>query len=108
MAVRIPPRGRAPRYLIYDLNNGTFKAIENKEYLNAAQGAGIQAAEAEVRLGVRGMVTGYCGPKAFHVLSAAEVKIYNTDAPAVAAALDQYRSGKLVEARSAETKGHWA
>ena len=103
-----PARSRAPRYLIYDLNNETFKAIENKEYLNAAQGAGIQSAEAEVRLGVRGMVTGHCGPKAFRVLSAAGVKIYNTDAPTVAAALDQYRSGNLVEARSGETEGHWA
>ena len=100
--------GRAPRFLIYDLNNETFEVIDNKQNLNAAQGAGIQSAETVARLGAKALVTGHCGPKAFRVLSAAGVKIYTTEAPTVAAALDQYRLGKLVEARSADTEGHWA
>jgi predicted Fe-Mo cluster-binding NifX family protein len=100
--------GRAPRFLIYDLNHETFEVIDNKQNLNAAQGAGIQSAEAAVRWGAGAVVTGHCGPKAFRVLTAAGVKIYNTDAPTVAAALDHYRLGKLVEARSADTEGHWA
>jgi len=54
------------------------------------------------------VLTGNCGPKAFLVLSAAGIKIFNTAAPTVAAALERYRSGKLTEANSADVKGHWA
>jgi len=54
------------------------------------------------------VLAGNCGPKAFRVLSAAGIKIFNTDAPTVAAALERYRSGKLTEANSADVEGHWA
>jgi predicted Fe-Mo cluster-binding NifX family protein len=52
------------------------------------------------------VVTGHCGPKAFRVLSAAGVKVYNTDAPTVAEALDRFRAGKLVPADAADVEGH--
>jgi predicted Fe-Mo cluster-binding NifX family protein len=99
--------GRAPKLLVYDLESDAFEVIDNERNLNAAQGAGIQSAETVARLGAEGVVTGHCGPKAFRVLSAAGVKIFNTDAPTVAAALARYRAGKLVEARSADVEGHW-
>ena len=98
--------GRAPKYIIYDMESGTFEVVDNEKNLNAAQGAGIQAAESVVRFGANCVVTGHCGPKAFRVLSAAGVKIYNTDAPTVAEALDRFRSGKLVPAQSADVEGH--
>jgi predicted Fe-Mo cluster-binding NifX family protein len=98
--------GRAPKYIVYDLESGAFEVVDNEKNLNAAQGAGIQAAESVVRLGAGSVVTGHCGPKAFRVLSAAGVKVYNTDAPTVAEALDRFRAGKLVEARSADVEGH--
>jgi len=100
--------GRAPKFLIYDLETSAFEVVDNGQNLNAAQGAGIQSAETVARLGAKAVVTGHCGPKAFRVLSAAGVKIYNTDAPTVAAALEQYRAGKLLEAKSADVEGHWA
>jgi len=100
--------GRAPKFLVYDLDNSTFEVIDNRQNLNAAQGAGIQSAEAVARLGANALVTGHCGPKAFRVLVAAGIKIYNTDAPTVATALDLYRAGKLAEAKSADVEGHWA
>ncbi|MFA4973973.1 MAG: NifB/NifX family molybdenum-iron cluster-binding protein [bacterium] len=99
--------GRAPKFLVYDLDNSTFEVIDNRQNLNAAQGAGIQSAEAVARLGANALVTGHCGPKAFRVLVAAGIKIYNTDAPTVATALDLYRAGKLAEAKSADVEGHW-
>jgi predicted Fe-Mo cluster-binding NifX family protein len=100
--------GRAPKFLVYDLESDTFDVVDNERNLNAAQGAGIQSAETVARLGASCVVTGHCGPKAFRVLSAAGIKIYNTDAPTVAAALELYRSGKLSEAASADVDGHWA
>jgi len=100
--------GRAPRFLVYDLEGRTFEVVDNKQNLNAAQGAGIQSADAVARLGVTAVVTGHCGPKAFRVLRAAGVAILTSDAPTVAAALDQYRSGTLAEAQAADVEGHWA
>ncbi len=100
--------GRAPKFLVYDLDSGTYEVVDNQQNLNAAQGAGIQSAETVARLGAKALITGHCGPKAFRVLTAAGIKIYNTDAPTVAEALEQYRSGKLSEAKNADVEGHWA
>lgn len=99
--------GRAPKFLVYDLDGESFRMIDNHPNLNAAQGAGIQAAETVARLGARALVTGHCGPKAFRVLLGAGVKVYNTDAGTVAEALRRYRAGELEEATAADVDGHW-
>jgi len=99
--------GRAPKFILYDLDNNAFGVIDNQQNLNAAQGAGIQSAEAVARAGANCVVTGHVGPKAFRALSAAGIKVFTTDAPTVAAALELYRQGALTEARSADVDGHW-
>ena len=99
--------GRAPKFLVYDLDADTFTIVDNQQNLNAAQGAGIQSAEMVARTGAKYLVTGHCGPKAFRVLSAAGIRIYPCNAPTVAAALAEYRAGRLVEASSADVEGHW-
>jgi len=99
--------GRAPKFLIYDMDTNTFEIIDNRQNLNAAQGAGIQSAEIVARSGANALVTCHCGPKAFRVLSAAGIKVYTTDASTIAEALEEYRSGKLVMAKSADVEGHW-
>jgi predicted Fe-Mo cluster-binding NifX family protein len=99
--------GRAPGFLVYDVDSGAAEYIDNQQSLDAAQGAGIQAAETVVRSGAQVVVTGHCGPKAFRVLSAAGVKVYNTDQPTVAAALAAYKAGTLKPAESADVEGHW-
>ena len=99
--------GRAPKFLIYDLEKETFEVVDNEQNLNASQGAGIQSAERVARLGAQSLVTGHCGPKAFRVLEAAEVKVFYTEAATVSAALEQYRSGQLMQANSADVEGHW-
>ena len=100
--------GRAPKFLVYDLERGEFEVIDNRQNLNALQGAGIQAAQIVARSGAQCLVTGHCGPKAFRVLAAAGIKIFPSDAPTVAAALEQYRAGKLAEAKAADVEGHWS
>lgn len=99
--------GRAPKFLVYDLEAKTFEVVDNDQNLNAAQGAGIQSAQNIARLGAKALITGHCGPKAFRVLQAAKIKIYNTTASTVSEAIDQYRNGKLTEAASADVEGHW-
>ncbi len=100
--------GRAAKFLVYDLDSETFEVVDNQRNLNSAQGAGIQSAETVARLGVKTLVTGHCGPKAFRVLSAAGIMIFNTGAPTVAEALEDYRAGKLVQANAPDVESHWA
>ena len=99
--------GRAPKFLVYDLDAATFEVFDNRQNLDAAQGAGIQSAEAVARLGAGAVVTGHCGPKAFRVLSAAGVKIYPCAAATVGEALEQYVAGALAEAGAPDVEGHW-
>ena len=103
-----PSFGRARNFLLYDLESEAFDIISNQQNLNAAQGAGIQAAQTIAKAGAQALITGHCGPKAFRVLEAASIKVFNTDAPTVAEALARYRSGELTEAQSANVEGHWA
>ncbi|MGB3976463.1 MAG: NifB/NifX family molybdenum-iron cluster-binding protein [bacterium] len=99
--------GRAPKFLVYDLDDNSYVVIDNAQNLNAPQGAGVQSAEAIARSGAKALVTGHCGPKAFRVLDAAGIKVYNTDAQTIDEALALYRDGKLSAATSADVESHW-
>ena len=103
-----PSFGRARNFLVYDLQTQAIEIISNKQNLDAAQGAGIQAAQTIAKAGAQALITGHCGPKAFRVLEAAAIKVFNTDAATVAEALARYRAGALTEAKSANVEGHWA
>ncbi len=103
-----PSFGRARNFLLYDLQTDAIEIISNQQNLNAAQGAGIQAAQTIAKAGAKALITGHCGPKAFRVLEAAAIKVFNTDAATVAEALARYRAGELTEAKSANVEGHWA
>ena len=96
------------KFLVYDLDSETFEVVDNQKNVSAAHGAGIKAGGTISRLGVKAIVTGHCGPNSFRVLSAAGIKIYNTDAHNVAEALAQYRAGKLNNVNAADVGGHWA
>jgi len=99
--------GRAGGFLVFDLETETATVIDNNQNFQAAQGAGIQAAQQVVNTGAQALITGHCGPKAFHVLSTAGVAIYNCDAETVAQAIDQYKSGQLQPAPVSDVEGHW-
>jgi len=99
--------GRAAKFIVYDTDTDAFEVIDNVQNLNAAQGAGIQAAQTISQSGAECLVTGHCGPKAFRVLSVAGIKVYNTDAPTVAAALEAFKAGTLEPATSSDVEGHW-
>jgi len=99
--------GRCARFLIYDLESESFTLIENGQNLQAVQGAGIQAAETVLRSGADVLISGHCGPKAFKVLRAGGVAIYNAPSGTLASLLEQFRAGQLTEASSADVEGHW-
>jgi len=99
--------GRAPRFLIVDTSDGSFTAVDNLHNLNAAQGAGIQAAMTVVKAGAGAVITGHCGPKAFQVLAAAGIMVFNTDAATVKEAVELYENGLLAPLAAADVEGHW-
>jgi len=99
--------GRAPRFLLFDLDSGSARLVDNGVSRASSQGAGIQAADSVARAGAGAVVTGHCGPKAFQVLHAAGIQVFSCHAATVGEALQQYRSGTLVEQTGADVAGHW-
>ena len=100
--------GRAARILIYNTDTKGFQSVDNSQNLNAPQGAGIQAAQNVANAGANAVITGHCGPKAFRVLQAAGIKVYNCEAATVQDALILLENGKLQAESAADVEGHWS
>jgi len=104
----VDPRfGRAKFFICVDSETGDFTAHDNTQNLNAAQGAGIQAASNVAELGADVVITGNVGPKAFSALQAGSIKIYTGATGSVKEALELYNAGKLACAGEANVEGHW-
>jgi len=99
--------GRAVGFIIYDTETEEFNYVDNEQNLNAMQGAGIQAAQNVVNQNVDAVITGHCGPKAFTVLSAAEVKIYTEAQGTIQEIIEKFKNNELQEVNSADVDGHW-
>lgn len=105
----VDPRfGRAACFIIFDGATRQFEAHDNTQNMNAAQGAGIQAAETVSRLGAEAVITGHCGPKAFRALAAAGITVYaGVEERTVAEAIELYEAGRIEPLEAADTQGHW-
>ena len=104
----VDPRfGRAKYFIVVDTEGDCFDAVNNAQNLNAAQGAGIQAAQNIANCGVEAVVTGHVGPNAFRTLSAAGIKVLVGAKGTVAESLESFKAGKLEEAKGADVEGHW-
>ncbi len=105
---QVDPRfGRAQFFMLYDTDTKEFAAHNNEQNLNAAQGAGIQAAQNVARLGAEAVITGHVGPKAFSTLKAAGIKIYVGVTGNIQSAIDDYCAGKFKEVNQPDVAGHW-
>jgi len=100
--------GRAARFVIFDTETRQARGVGNEQSLNAAQGAGIQAAEAISRLGASCVLTGHCGPKAFRTLSAAGITVYTGAGGSVREAIAAFEEGRLKPCSEPDVAGHWA
>jgi len=89
-----PVFGRCPVYIFVDTETMEFEAVENPA-INAAGGAGIQAAQFVVERGARAVVTGNVGPNAFNVFQSAGVPIYPFGGGTVREAAEAFRVGEL-------------
>ena len=102
-----PRFGRAKYFLLVDPEVGSLEVVENKQNLQLAQGAGIQAAQTVVESGAQAVLTGNCGPKAFKVLEAAKIPVAVGLSGTVREALRQYQENKGSYAQGPNVEGHW-
>lgn len=105
---KIDPRfGRASYFMVYDDQDNIWECVSNQQNLDAAKGAGIQAAENIRKLGADILITGNVGPKAFKVLSANKIKVYSASDVAIVDAYAAFKNGVLTELSNANVEGHW-
>ena len=108
MNAPVDPRvGRAQGFLIYDIDTGETSFIDNSAGVNAAGGAGVQAAQAIARAGAEALVTGHCGPNAYRVLQEAGVAVYMGASGTATEAIQAFKEGKLTTTDSPDVEGHW-
>lgn len=104
----VDPRfGRAAYILIVDTENLDFETIDNSANANAFKGAGINAATLICEKGANVLLTGYCGPKAFKTITAADIKLINNATGTVKEAVLAFKRGKFTYSDSANTESHW-
>ncbi len=108
MTSEVDPRfGRATYFVVVDGETGEFTPQDNGQNLNAAQGAGIQAAQNVAALGVETVLTGNVGPKAFAALQAGGIEVYTGASGSVKDAIEQFQAGRLERASQSNVEGHW-
>jgi len=105
---KVDPRfGRAHCFLIFDTSDDSLEVVKNDQNVNAAQGAGVQAAENVVGKNVDIVVAGNFGPKAFQALQAAGVKAALWSDGTVTQAIELARSNQLEICDKASADSHW-
>jgi predicted Fe-Mo cluster-binding NifX family protein len=105
-AVVDPRFGRCPYFVIVDTETMQYEAVPNTS-LNAASGAGIQAAQTIAGKGVKAVLTGNIGPNAYQALSAARIQIITGVTGTVREVVTKYRKGEFKETNSPTVGGHF-
>jgi len=100
--------GRARYFVITDAEGGNVEVLENSQNVNAAQGAGIQAAQQIANKCIDVLLTGNVGPNAFRALDASSIKVFQfeSDVLTVRDALTAWKEGRLQEVKAPTAKGH--
>jgi len=89
--------GRAPVFTIVEvLEQEILNAtVSPNEFSDAAEGAGIQAAQWTLNSGAQVVIAGNFGPKASDVFSRSKVKAFRASGMTVGDAVQRYLTGKL-------------
>lgn len=100
--------GRARYFVITDPEGRKVEVLGNSQNVNAAQGAGIQAARQIANKSVDILLTGNVGPNAFRALEAVSIRVYQfeSDILTVRDALTAWKEGRLQEVKAPTAKGH--
>ncbi len=95
-----PRFGRCQFFLIFDSTNEKFQVVPNSA-LEQMHGAGINASQQIIELGVEVVLTGNLGPNAFNVLNQGGIKTYRANPGNVKQAIIQYQKNELQPIASA-------
>lgn len=105
---QVDPRfGRAAYILFVDSDTLDFECVDNAENVNAFKGAGIQTATLVSDRGADVLFTGHCGPKAFKVLDAVNVKVACDVSGTVRDAVKSFVEGKLTFIDKPNVEEQW-
>ena len=105
---QVDPRfGRAPCFVVVDMESGAVAVRNNSGNLRTAHAAGMQAAGALIGLGAAAVITGNIGPKAFGTLQAAKVSVYTVTSGSVGEAVEKFKAGQLRPLLNANAEEHW-
>jgi len=108
LEAQVDPRfGRSAYFLLVNPESMEYEVMANGQNVQAAQGAGIQAAALIVCQRPGALLTGNCGPKAYHTLLAAGIPVFLGVAGSVREAVKEFCAGKLTPARGPNVTGHW-
>ena len=104
---QIDPRfGRCPYFIVIDPQTMEYEAIETLSSM-AAGGAGIATAQMIASKGVQVVLTGNCGPNAYHTLAAAGIQVISGVAGGVREAVEGYKLGRLRPASQPSVGAHF-
>jgi predicted Fe-Mo cluster-binding NifX family protein len=89
--------GRSNYFVLYNQDEKSWNFLPNTPSCEAAHGAGINSGQILANDGVKILITGYVGPKAFRVLQAQKIDMYSLGeiTGSVEEALEAYLSGQL-------------
>ncbi len=103
----IDPRfGRCRYFIIADADTLEFEILDNSGAM-AGGGAGIATAQTLVNKGLEAVLTGNCGPNAYQVLSAANIKVVTGVSGRVRQVIEDYKAGKLNASAQPNVPGHF-
>ncbi|MGQ9491842.1 MAG: NifB/NifX family molybdenum-iron cluster-binding protein [Anaerolineae bacterium] len=107
MNALVDPRfGRAAYFVAVDGDTSQWQAHQNGG-VNAAGGAGAQAAQFAAQQGAQAVISGDFGPNAYIALAAAEIKMYLLGpSRTVAEAVANFKAGKLEQVHAPTGAGH--
>jgi len=94
-----PVFGRAPHFLIFDLEKKELKTLSNPAF-QAFRGAGVAASQMLVSEKVKAVIAGNFGPNAFAFLQMSKVRVYPVLGLTAKEALEKYEKGELKEMKT--------
>lgn len=105
-ALVTPRFGRADYFIVVDTDTMQWQAHQNHG-VNAAGGAGAQAAQFAAQQGAQAVISGDFGPNAYTALAAAGIQMYLLGTSrTVAEAVEQFKAGKLTPVNTPTGAGH--
>lgn len=100
--------GRAAYFGIFDDSNQAWEFVSNSQNTQAAQGAGIQAAQHVINADANILIAANVGPKAILALQSAGLETFQSlkNLSAIEA-IKTFKDGNLDKLDQANVDGHW-